>query len=136
MGFSIKDIFKNDDDDSVNNNEEDYYNISQEDALKEADKKGNKMILMEPRAFSEAQQIADHLKNRNSVVVNLKRVTAEQAKRVIDFLSGVVYAIGGSMDKIGVGSYLLAPKNVNVQGKISDDSNKTSKNNSDEDLDW
>lgn len=136
MGFSIKDIFKNEDDDSVNNNEEDYYNISQEDALKEADKKGNKMILMEPRAFSEAQQIADHLKNRNSVVVNLKRVTAEQAKRVIDFLSGVVYAIGGSMDKIGVGSYLLAPKNVNVQGKISDDSNKTSKNNSDEDLDW
>jgi len=46
-----------------------------------------KMILLEPRAFSESQQIADHLKSRNTVVVNMKRVTAEQAKRIIDFLS-------------------------------------------------
>ena len=44
------------------------------------------MILLEPRAYSESQQIADHLKNRNSVVVNLKRVTSDQAKRIIDFL--------------------------------------------------
>ena len=93
------------------------------------------MILLEPRAYSESQQIADHLKNRNSVVVNLKRVTSDQAKRIIDFLSGVIYAIGGSMQKIGVGIYLVAPKNVNVQGKITDDSEKTSKNN-DEELDW
>ena len=47
-----------------------------------------KMILLEPRAFSESQQIADHLKKRNTVVVNMKRVTAEHAKRIIDFLSG------------------------------------------------
>ena len=45
-----------------------------------------KMILLEPRAFSESQQIADHLKKRNTVVVNMKRVTSEQAKRIIDFL--------------------------------------------------
>ena len=115
--------------------EDGYYNISEEDAIKEADKTGNKMILLEPRAYSESQQIADHLKNRNSVVVNLKRVTSDQAKRIIDFLSGVIYAIGGSMQKIGVGIYLVAPKNVNVQGKITDDAEKTSKNN-DEELDW
>ena len=47
-----------------------------------------KMILLEPRAFSESQQIADHLKKRNTVVVNMKRVTPEHAKRIIDFLSG------------------------------------------------
>ena len=94
------------------------------------------MILLEPRAYSESQQIADHLKNRNSVVVNLKRVTSDQAKRIIDFLSGVIYAIGGSMQKIGVGIYLCTPKNVNVQGKISDESEKVSKNNTDEELDW
>lgn len=88
---------------------------------------GNKMILLEPRAYSESQQIADHLKNRNSVVVNLKRVTAPQAKRIIDFLSGCIYAIGGSMQKIGVGIYLCTPKNVNVQGKITDDSEKKEK---------
>ena len=103
MGFSLKNIFKDDDDiDNLNGTEDAYYNISEEDAVKEADKTGNKMILLEPRAYSESQQIADHLKNRNSVVVNLKRVTTDQAKRIIDFLSGVIYAIGGSMQKIGV----------------------------------
>ena len=127
MGFSLKNIFKDDDDiDNLNGTEDAYYNISEEDAVKEADKTGNKMILLEPRAYSESQQIADHLKNRNSVVVNLKRVTTDQAKRIIDFLSGVIYAIGGSMQKIGVGIYLVAPKNVNVQGKITDDAEKPS----------
>ena len=128
MGFSLKNIFKDDDDaENLNGTEDAYYNISEEDAIKEADKTGNKMILLEPRAYSESQQIADHLKNRNSVVVNLKRVTSDQAKRIIDFLSGVIYAIGGSMQKIGVGIYLVAPKNVNVQGKITDDAEKPSK---------
>lgn len=136
MGFSLKNIFKDDDDiDNLNGTEDAYYNISEEDAIKEADKTGNKMILLEPRAYSESQQIADHLKNRNSVVVNLKRVTSDQAKRIIDFLSGVIYAIGGSMQKIGVGIYLVAPKNVNVQGKITDDAEKPSKS-TDEELDW
>ncbi len=136
MGFSLKNIFKDDDDmENLNGTEDAYYNISEEDAIKEADKTGNKMILLEPRAYSESQQIADHLKNRNSVVVNLKRVTSDQAKRIIDFLSGVIYAIGGSMQKIGVGIYLVAPKNVNVQGKITDDAEKPNKN-SDEELDW
>ena len=136
MGFSLKNIFKDDDDiDNLNGTEDAYYNISEEDAVKEADKTGNKMILLEPRAYSESQQIADHLKNRNSVVVNLKRVTSDQAKRIIDFLSGVIYAIGGSMQKIGVGIYLVAPKNVNVQGKITEDAEKPSKS-TDEELDW
>jgi len=80
-----------------------------------------KMILLEPRAFSESQQIADHLKSRNTVVVNMKRVTAEQAKRIIDFLSGTVYAIGGDLQKIGGGIFLCTPKNVNVEGSITDE---------------
>lgn len=93
-----------------------------------------KMILLEPRAFSESQQIADHLKKRNTVVVNMKRVTTEQAKRIIDFLSGTVYAIGGDLQKIGVGIFLCTPKNVNVEGSISDDDN--SKNTDKDELDW
>lgn len=117
------------------NSEDEFYAVSESDALKEADKVGNKMILLEPRAFSEAQQIADHLKNRNSVVVNLKRVTSAQAKRIIDFLSGCIYSIGGNMQKIGVGIYLCTPKNVNVQGKITDD-NEKSKNTTEDELDW
>ena len=137
MGFNLKKIFTYDgDEENLVGTEDEYYNMSEEEAIKEADKSGNKMSLLEPRAYSESQQIADHLKNRNSVVVNLKRVTSDQAKRIIDFLSGVIYAIGGSMQKIGVGIYLCTPKNVNVQGKISDESEKVSKNNTDEELDW
>ena len=137
MGLNLKKIFSYDgDDDNLVGTEDEYYAMSEEEAIKEADKSGNKMILLEPRAYSESQQIADHLKNRNSVVVNLKRVTSDQAKRIIDFLSGVIYAICGSMQKIGVGIYLCTPKNVNVQGKISDESEKTNKNNTDEELDW
>ncbi len=120
----FKNIFKEDEEEIIESSEDEFYNINENDALNSADKSGNKMILLEPRAYSESQQIADHLKNRNSVVVNLKRVTSDQAKRIIDFLSGCIYAIGGSMQKIGVGIYLCTPKNVNVQGKISDETEK------------
>lgn len=130
----LKKLFA-DEEENLVGTEDEYYTISEDEALKEADKTGNKMILLEPRAYSEAQQIADHLKNRNSVVVNLKRVTSDQAKRIIDFLSGCIYSIGGKMQKIGVGIYLCTPKNVNIQGKITDDSEK-GKNSNTENIDW
>lgn len=88
---------------------------------------GNKMMLLEPRAYSESQQIADYLKNRSAVVVNLKRVTPDQAKRIVDFLSGTLYAIGGDLQKLGGGIFLCTPNNINVEGKISDDSNPATK---------
>ena len=80
-----------------------------------------KMILLEPRAYSESQQIADHLKKKNTVVVNMKRVTPDQAKRIVDFLYGTIYAIGGDLQKLGGGIFLCTPNNVNVEGKISDE---------------
>ena len=133
MAFNkLKKMFSDDEDDNLMGTEDEFYSMSEAEAIKEADKSGNKMILLEPRAYSESQQIADHLKNRNSVVVNLKRVTTEQAKRIIDFLSGCIYAIGGTMQKIGVGIYLCTPKNVNVQGKITDETEKTKNNSTDE----
>ena len=135
MAFNkLKKIFA-DDEDNFAEAEDEFYTASEDEAVKEADKTGNKMILLEPRAYSESQQIADHLKNRNSVVVNLKRVTSDQAKRIIDFLSGCIYAIGGTMQKIGVGIYLCAPKNVNVQGKITEDGGK-GKNDVEEEIEW
>jgi len=85
---------------------------------------GNKMILLEPRAFSEAQTIVDYLRNRDTVVVNLKRVTPEIAKRIVDFLSGSVYAISGDLQKLGNGIFLCTPNNVPVEGKISDGDKK------------
>ncbi len=100
-----------------------YYEKEKEET---SDENGmSKMILVEPRAFSEANQIADHLKKRNTVVVNLRRVTPDQAKRIIDFLSGTLYAIKGDLQKLGGGVFLCTPNNVKVDGKISDDNPKT-----------
>lgn len=95
-----------------------------------------KMILLEPRAYSESQQIADHLKKKNTVVVNMKRVTPDQAKRIVDFLSGTVYALGGDLQKIGAGIFLCTPKNVDVEGAITDDDDKNKKNKNDDYLEW
>lgn len=133
MAFDkLKNLFVETQEDERTLTEDDYYESNEE---KQEVQAGNKMILLEPRAYSESQQIADHLKKRDSVVVNLKRVTSDQAKRIIDFLSGCIYAIGGTMQKVGVGIYLCAPKNVNVQGKISDD-NQKEKDSQDEEIEW
>ncbi len=134
MGF-FKKLFSDEPEKKMD--EDEYYNVTAEEALEEADKTGSKMILMEPRAYSESQQIADHLKNRNSVVVNLKRVTSDQAKRIIDFLTGTLYAIGGDLENIGVGIYLCTPKNVSVQGKITDEEGKgKEKEKLEDEIDW
>ena len=74
---------------------------------------------------------------RNTVVVNLKRVTSDQAKRIMDFLSGTIYAIKGNIQKIGSGIFLCTPNNINVQGKITDDTEKDKdKDNDDEVKDY
>ena len=129
MGF-MKGLFDKEDNKSGNSNE--YYDIKAEEAYTEDG--GAKMILLEPRAYSEAQQIADHLKKRNTVVVNLKRVTSDQAKRIMDFLSGTIYAIKGNIQKIGSGIFLCTPNNINVQGKITDDSDKEKEKAQEEDM--
>jgi FtsZ-interacting cell division protein YlmF len=84
----------------------------------------NKTILVEPRAFSEAQQIADYLKTKNQVVVNFKRVTTDVSKRIMDFLHGIVYAIDGTMQKLGPGIIICAPKGCEIEGNISEDETK------------
>lgn len=104
------------------NDEEEYENEVDESAtLGGIVKKDNTMILLEPRAYSESQQIADYLKANSSVVVNLRRVTPDQAKRIVDFLSGTIYAIGGDLQKLGGGIFLCTPNTVNVEGKITDE---------------
>ena len=127
MAFNLKKaIFGDEEDNLSSNEEEEFYMVSGKD-IKDDDDNGNKMILVEPRAYSESQTIADHLKKRNSVVVNLKRVTSDQAKRIIDFLTGCIYAIGGDLQKLGNGIYLCTPKNVTVQGKMTEGTDKPEK---------
>ena len=134
MAINLKKMIGLDDDDNKLGTEDEYYTNTIDEA-RNVSEAGGKMILLEPRAYSESQQIADHLKKRNSVVVNLKRVTSDKAKRIIDFLSGCIYAIGGTMQKVGVGIYLCAPKNVNVQGKITEDTTAATED-TEEEIKW
>ena len=122
----LKKILGNDEEEELTV-EDEYYESSKEEYTETNGPAGSKMMLLEPRAYSESQQIADYLKNRNSVVVNLKRVTPDQAKRIVDFLSGTLYAIGGDLQKLGGGIFLCTPNNVNVEGKISDENGANAK---------
>lgn len=80
----------------------------------------SKVILMEPKVFADAQTIADHLKNRRAVVVNLQRIDTEYARRIVDFLSGTVYAINGDIQKVGAETFLCVPEHMEVTGSISE----------------
>lgn len=80
----------------------------------------SKVVLCEPRTYNEAQEIADNIVNRRAVVINLQRVDHQQAKRIVDFLSGTVYAVDGDIQKLGSETFLCTPDNVNVSGTISE----------------
>lgn len=138
----LKGLFGPEDDVSEDIVEEEFYSTTREEYHDENGMAGSKMMLLEPRAYSESQQISDYLKARNAVVVNLKRVTPDQGKRIVDFLSGTLYAIGGDLQKLGGGIFLCTPNNINVEGKISDDketpvkNSRSKKEKEDDDFDW
>ncbi|MDA8146906.1 MAG: cell division protein SepF [Thermaerobacter sp.] len=73
-----------------------------------------RMVVLEPRTFEEAQQIADHLKSNRPVILNFEAADKDTAQRIINFLSGSVYALDGQMTKAGPGVFLFAPANVEV----------------------
>lgn len=80
----------------------------------------SKVVLCEPASYDEVQEIADNIVNKRAVVINLQRVDHTQAKRIVDFLGGTVYAVNGDMQKLGSKTFLCTPDNVDVTGKISE----------------
>lgn len=76
--------------------------------------KAVKVVVVEPSSFDEVPGIAEHLRNRRPVLVNLEAADKEVARRIIDFLSGTTYAIVGTTQKIGNGVFLFAPSNIDV----------------------
>ncbi len=78
-----------------------------------------KMVLFEPRTFEESEEVARHLKEKRAAVVNLHRLPPNFAQRTIDFLTGVIFAIDGSIQKIGHNVILCTPRTINVAGEIS-----------------
>ncbi|CAD2077032.1 cell division protein SepF [Phocicoccus pinnipedialis] len=83
----------------------------------------SKVCLFEPYVFSETQDIADELKNEQTVLVNLTRLDRDAKKRIIDFLSGTVYALDGDIKRVGTDIFLCTPNSVGVEGEISDSEN-------------
>src|SRR5699024_11340848 len=80
----------------------------------------SKVMHCEPTSYNEVQEIAYNLLNKRAVVINMQRVDHSQAKRIVDFLSGTVYAVKGDIQKLGAGTFLCTPDNIDVSGTISE----------------
>lgn len=80
-----------------------------------------KVVVYQPLSYDDTQNIVDNIKNRKPVVVNLENLDIDLAQRVLDFLSGAVYALDGSIQKVARGIFVLAPNNVDISGNIPDE---------------
>lgn len=79
-----------------------------------------RVVVVEPKAYDEVKDIADNLKNRQPVIVNLEQASPELARRVIDFVMGVSYALNGSQQKVGTGIFLFVPSNMDISNELRD----------------
>ena len=80
-----------------------------------------KVVLVKPERFENASEIADHLKDKRTVVVNLESTNKEIARRLIDFLSGVAYAGEGKIKKVAANTYIITPYSVDIMGDLIDE---------------
>lgn len=78
-----------------------------------------RVMVVEPVSFEECQGIAEHLKARKSVILNLERTDTNLSQRIVDFISGTTYALGGNMQKVGNGIFLFVPNNVDISGELN-----------------
>ena len=80
-----------------------------------------KVVVLQPTTYSDATEIAGHLKSKKPVVVNLEKLDKETARKIVDFLSGAVFALDGSMQKVSNGILLLVPYTMGIMGDFSDE---------------
>ena len=76
------------------------------------------VILVKPDRFDTVSEIADHLRDRKSIVLNLESTNKDVARRLVDFLSGVAYALEGKIKKVAISTYILTPYNVEIVGDL------------------
>ena len=84
-----------------------------------------KLVVMQPENFEDARDIANHLKSKKPVVMNLESVDRDVARRIVDFLSGAVFALDGNIQKVSNGIFLIAPYNVGIMGDFKDELRNT-----------
>ena len=80
-----------------------------------------KVVLVKPERFENASEIADHLKEKRTVVINLESANKDVARRLIDFLSGVAYAGEGKIKKVAANTYIITPYHVDIMGDLIDE---------------
>lgn len=80
----------------------------------------SKIVLFEPRVYSDSKEVGTHLLNGRAVIVNFTRIDEKQAKRILDFLTGTVFAIKGEVQRVGDCIFLCTPARFEIDGSISD----------------
>lgn len=80
-----------------------------------------KVVLVKPERFENASEIADHLREKRTVVLNLESTNKDIARRLIDFLSGVAYAGEGKIKKVAANTYIITPYSVDIMGDLIDE---------------
>ena len=80
-----------------------------------------KVVLVKPERFENASEIADQLKDKRTVVLNLESTNKDVARRLIDFLSGVAYAGEGKIKKVAANTYIITPYHVDIEGDLIDE---------------
>ena len=83
-----------------------------------------KVVVVQLQSFEDARDIADHLKSKKPIVINLENLEPETSRRVVDFLSGAVYGVDGNIQKVANGIFLIAPNNVGIMGDFNDELRK------------
>ena len=83
-----------------------------------------KVVVIQLQSFEDAKDIADHLKSKKPVVINLENLEKDVSRRVVDFLSGAVYGVDGNIQKVANGIFLIAPYNVGIMGDFKDELKK------------
>ena len=79
------------------------------------------VVLVKPERFEDASSIADHLREKRTVVLNLESTNGEIARRLLDFLAGVSYANEGKIKKVAISTYIITPYNVDILGDLIDE---------------
>ncbi len=77
-----------------------------------------RVVISQPNSYDQASEICEHLKGKKSIIVNLEYVNKDVARRIIDFMSGAVYALDGNIQKISNSIFLIAPYNYEITNEV------------------
>ena len=124
------------DDDFDEFDEEEILQVDKEESKPSFTKKSGRVVnihattqlevaVLQPQSYADAREIADRLKTKRAVVINLEDLAKEEAIKVLDFVSGVVYALEGEIQKVSGGIFLIAPYNVSIASDVRDELKNT-----------